>query len=111
MNMMMIGGMSCPCCCDGMVTVSMEEGSSAKISVLVVCGKPIGFDLLLGIDAIKALGAWLLNQQDRYNSATRKLSSVQPFPSINPISPQLSTITTGPGLWHGSGQRGAHLRH
>ena len=54
-NMMMIGGMSRPCCGDGMVTVSMEEGSSAKISVVVVRGKPLRFDLLLGIDAIKAL--------------------------------------------------------
>ena len=56
MNVMTIGGMSRPCCSDRMVTVSTEEGSSAKTSGLVVCGKPLGFDLLLGIDAIKALG-------------------------------------------------------
>ena len=55
-NMMTIGAMSHPCYGDGMVTVSKEEGSSAKISVLVVRGKSLGFDLLLGIDAIKALG-------------------------------------------------------
>ena len=60
MNMMTIGGMSCPCCGDGMVTVSTEEGSSAKISVLVVHGKPLGFDLLLGIDVIKALGGMVV---------------------------------------------------
>ena len=54
-DVMTIGGMSHPCCGDGMVSVSTEEGSSAKISVLVVRGKPLGFDLLLGIDAIKAL--------------------------------------------------------
>ena len=43
-----------------MVTVSMEEGSSAKISMLVVHGKPLGFDLLMGIDAIKALGGMVV---------------------------------------------------
>ena len=48
MDVMTIGGMSRPCCLDGMVTVSTEEGSSAKISVLVLRGKPLGFDLLLG---------------------------------------------------------------
>ena len=55
MNVMKIGGMSRLCCGDGMVTMSTAQGSSAKISVLVVRGKPLGFDLLLGIDAIKAL--------------------------------------------------------
>ena len=59
-NMMTIGGMSRPCCGDGMVTVSTEEGSSAKISVLVVGGKPLGFDLPLGINAIKALGGMVV---------------------------------------------------
>ena len=43
-----------------MVTVSTEEGSSAKISMLVVCGKPLGFDLQLGINAIKALGGMVV---------------------------------------------------
>ena len=37
--------------------MSMEEGSSVKISMLAVRGKPLGFDLLLGIDAIKATGS------------------------------------------------------
>ena len=40
MDMMTIGGISHPCCSDRMVTVSTEEGSSAKISLLVVRGKP-----------------------------------------------------------------------
>ena len=31
-------------------------GNSAKISVLVVRGKPLGYNMLLGIDAIRALG-------------------------------------------------------
>ena len=37
-----------------------EEGSSAKISMLVVHGKPLGFDLLLAISAIKALGGMVV---------------------------------------------------
>ena len=48
-NMMTIGGISPLCCDDGTVTVSTEEGSSAKISVLVVLSKPLGFDLMLGL--------------------------------------------------------------
>ena len=43
-----------------MVTVSTEEGSSAKISILVVHGKPLGFELLLGINAIKELGGMVV---------------------------------------------------
>ena len=38
----------------------MIGGMSAKISVLVVWGKPLGFDLLLGIYAIKALGGMVV---------------------------------------------------
>ena len=38
-----------------MVTASTEEGS-AKISTLVVHGRLLGFDLLLGTDVIKTLG-------------------------------------------------------
>ena len=108
-DVMTIGGMSRPCCGDGMVFVSMEEGSSAKISVLVVRGKQPGFDQLLGIDAIKAL----LVPEDQCNSATRKLSSVPPFHRFhrNFQPSQLSTIGAGPGLWYGSSQRGAYLRH
>lgn len=43
------------CCSVGVVTISMDKGDSAKVDVLVACGKPLGFDLLLGIDVIKAL--------------------------------------------------------
>ena len=38
------------------VTISTEEGGSGKINVMVVCGKSLVFDLLSGIDAMKALG-------------------------------------------------------
>ena len=60
LNVMMIGGMSHLCRGDRMVTVSTEEGSSAKISMLVVGGKLLGFDLLLGVDSIKALGGMVV---------------------------------------------------
>ena len=46
---MTIEGMSHSCCGIEMVTVSTEEGGSAKISVLVLRGRLLGFDLLLGI--------------------------------------------------------------
>ena len=50
--------MSYPARAEGLVnsTIYTDEGDSAKIEVLVVGGKPLGFDLLLGIDAIKAVG-------------------------------------------------------
>ena len=53
---MTFGGMPRSCCGVGTVMVATEGGNSAKISVLVVRGKPLGYDLLLGIDAIRALG-------------------------------------------------------
>ena len=55
MDVKMIGGTSCACCGVRVVSISTDEGDSAKIDVLVVHGKPLGFDLLLGINAIKAL--------------------------------------------------------
>ena len=52
----MIGSISRPCCGIEMVAVSTEKGGLAKINVLVVCGRPLRFYLLLGIEDIKALG-------------------------------------------------------
>ena len=53
----MIRGTSRVCCGVGVVSISTDEGDSAKIIVLVVRGKPLGFDLLLGTDVIKGLGS------------------------------------------------------
>ena len=55
-DVMTIGGMSRPCCGVGMVTIGTEGGNPAKISLMVVHGKPLGYDLLLRIDAIRAWG-------------------------------------------------------
>ena len=51
-----IGGTSRVCCGVGVVSISTDEGNSVRIDVLVVHGKPLGFDLLLGVNMIKALG-------------------------------------------------------
>ena len=56
MNVETLGRTSRTCCVVGVVSISMDEHNSARIDVLVVHGKPLGFDLLLGVDAIKALG-------------------------------------------------------
>ena len=56
MDVETIGGTSHTCCGVGVVSISTDEGNSARIDVLVVHGKPLGFDLLLGVDSIKALG-------------------------------------------------------
>ena len=75
-NGMTIGGMSRPCCGDGMVTVSTEEGISVKISVLVVRGKSLGFYLLLGISATQC-AAISINEPDftaTFNHGSRALT-------------------------------------
>ena len=54
----------------------MEEGSSAKISVLVVCGKPLGFDLLLGIDAIKSLGGMVVGPMGLVQLSNKEIKCV-----------------------------------
>ena len=56
MNVETIEGASRAFCSVRVVSISTDEGDSAMIDVLVVRGKPLGFDLLLGIDVIKALG-------------------------------------------------------
>ena len=56
MDVEMIGGTSRACCSVRVVSISTDEGDSAKIDELMVHGKPLGFDLLLGINAIKAWG-------------------------------------------------------
>ena len=65
--------MSRPCCSDWMVIVSTEEGSSAKISMLVVRGKPLGFDLLLGIDAIKTLRGMVVGPTGSVQLGNKKI--------------------------------------
>jgi len=56
MDITTIDGTSKACCGVGVVTIHTGKGDSAKIDVLVTRGKPLGYDLLLGIDAIRALG-------------------------------------------------------
>ena len=51
-----IGGTSHAYCSVRVVSISTDEGNSAWIDVLVVHGKPLRFDLLLGVNAIKTLG-------------------------------------------------------
>ena len=51
-----IDGVSQACCGIGTVTILTDGGVQAKVNVLVARGKPLGYDLLLGIDAIRALG-------------------------------------------------------
>ena len=49
--------MSPACSRVGVVSICTEEGNSAEFNVLVVHEKPIEYDLLIGIDAIQALGS------------------------------------------------------
>ena len=96
MTVMMITGISYPCCVDRIVTVSMEEGSSAKISMLVVCGKPLGFDLLLGIDTIKALGGMVVGPTGSVQLGNKKIVKCAAI-SINKLD-FTATFNHQPGL-------------
>ena len=111
-NVMMIGGMSCPCCSDGMVTGSMEEGSSAKISVLVVCVKPLGFDLLLGIDTIKALGGRVVGPTGSVQLGNKEIVKYATISINEPDFPATcnhwSRAWTVAWKWS---EEGPHLRH
>ncbi|CAE1163005.1 CYP4B1 [Acanthosepion pharaonis] len=49
-----IDGVSRACCGVGTVSVLTDGGSHAKVDVLVARQRPLGYDLLLGIDAIRA---------------------------------------------------------
>ena len=44
------------CCGTGTVHIRTNSGRSARVDALMVHDRPLGFDLLLGFDAIKALG-------------------------------------------------------
>ena len=51
-----IGGETQACCGAGTVKIHADSGVAAELNVLVTQGDLLGFDLLLGYDAIKALG-------------------------------------------------------
>lgn len=50
------------CCGSGTIRIRAATGNTATIDVLVIRGKPLDFDLLFGIDAIKALGGIRITQ-------------------------------------------------
>ncbi|CAE1282886.1 unnamed protein product [Acanthosepion pharaonis] len=55
-----IDGVSRACCCVGTVSILTDGGNHAKVDVLVARQRPLGYDLLLGIDAIRALGGMII---------------------------------------------------
>ena len=57
---MTINGLSQTCCGEGTLTISDEKGDIAETDVLVMQDKPFGYDLLLGIDAIRAFGGVMI---------------------------------------------------
>ncbi|CAE1328869.1 unnamed protein product [Acanthosepion pharaonis] len=55
-----IDGVSRACCGVGTVSILTDGGNHAKVDVLVARQRPLGYDLLLGIDAIRALGGMII---------------------------------------------------
>ncbi|CAE1327087.1 unnamed protein product [Acanthosepion pharaonis] len=62
-----IDGVSRACCGVGTVSVLTDGGSHAKVDVLVARQRPLGNDLLLGIDAIRALGGMMITPAEMWN--------------------------------------------
>ena len=52
-----INGETRTCCGVGAVNIRTRTGNSANVEALVALKKPLSFDLLLGYDAIRALGS------------------------------------------------------
>ena len=59
-DVMTINSLSQACCSVGTVTICNEKGDTAEVDVLVMQEKPLGYDLLLGIDAIRAFGSVMI---------------------------------------------------
>ena len=53
---MTINGLSQASCGVGTVPIFDEKGDTAEVDILVMQQKPLAYDLLLGIDAIRAFG-------------------------------------------------------
>lgn len=60
-----IGGETQTCCGAGTVKIYTDTGAATKINVLVTQGNLLGFDLLLGYDAIKVLGGVAIHQDGK----------------------------------------------
>ena len=101
----MIRGMSCLCCSIGMVAVSMEEGSLIKIRVLVVQGKLLGFDLLLGIDAIKAFGSIAVRLTGQIQISDRQVAKCAAITIYESDFTATFDHQSWAGLQYGSDQR------
>ena len=57
-----ISGETRTCCGVGAVNICTRTGNSANVEALVALKKPLSFDLLLGYDAIRALGGVHITQ-------------------------------------------------
>ena len=53
----------------GSITLTVTNRNPLKINVLVVNSKPLGFDLLLGMDVIKKLGSMHINERGKAHFA------------------------------------------
>ena len=58
----------------GSITLTVINRNPLKTNVLVVNSKPLGFDLLLGMDVIKKLGGVHINEGDKAHFAVAALA-------------------------------------
>ena len=60
------------CCGVGTVSILTNGGSHAVVNVLVSCERPLGYNILFGIDTIRALGGIMITQAGDVKFGGRK---------------------------------------
>ncbi len=77
------------CSATDAVNVDTGPGTAWENDVLLLHGKPLGYDLLLGINAIKALGGISVGPTGSVQIG--EVLNVQPFPPVPLTPPKLPT--------------------
>ena len=77
--MRIIDGTSWVCCGVGTVSIFTNGGGHAIVNVIVVCERPLGYDLLIRIDVIRALGGVMITPGRRHETQWKKRSMCSPW--------------------------------
>ena len=70
--LLVIGGSSSMCCGESVVQIGISNGPSVTVQALVVDGDLLGFDLLLGLNAIRQLGGMAMSDTSEVRFPQRK---------------------------------------
>ena len=111
-DMRTIDGTSRACCGVGTVSILTNGDCHAVVNVLVARERPLGYDLLIGIDVTRALRGVMTipvrTEKKHVRPVVEEKKHAWPFVSMNGISVYLSTITRGYGPPGGNGPWATH---